>query len=216
MKIVVKIGGSISIGESGPDFSYFSRLIPILKQIKSKNQLIVTIGGGKLTRAYGKSIEKSSLTNREREEIFIQLIKANVKFLSSSLKMKPIFSLEEITPKTSGVIGGIAPGRSTDANGAIAAKRIRADLFIKMTNVDGVYNKDPNKHKDARKLDSIRFSEMKKLAVRGKPNSYGVLDRLAVETLSSANIKTIILNGRDPENLMKAIREEKIGTSIEN
>ncbi|MBI4174037.1 MAG: hypothetical protein HY517_00185 [Candidatus Aenigmarchaeota archaeon] len=216
MKIVIKIGGSISIRENGPDFSYFSGLLPILKKIKSGNQLIVAIGGGKLTRAYGKSIEKFQLSSKEREEIFIQLIGANVRFLAALLGTKPLFSLEEITQKTSGVIGGIAPGRSTDANGAMAAKRISADLFIKMTDVDGVFTADPKKRADAMKLDNLKFSDMKKLAVKGKPNSYGVLDKTAIETLSAANIRTIILNGKNPKNLMKALNGEKVGTIIEN
>lgn len=204
------------MSDSGPDFPYFHRLFPVLRQIKGKNQLIIAIGGGKLTRAYGKSIEKFRLSNREREEIFIQLIRANVKFLSSAMKMKPIYSLDEIKPNTSGVIGGIAPGRSTDANGAIAAKKIKADLFIKMTNVDGVFTKDPNRFRDAKKLDKIRFKDMKKLAVKGSPNKYGVLDKTAIDVLSSSNIKTLIINGKNPKNLTKALKGEKIGTVIEN
>src|SRR3990167_2334639 len=162
MKIVVKIGGSVSISEKGPNFSYFSRLLPILREIKKKNQLIVVIGGGKLTRSYAKSIEKFSLRDEEREVIYLELIKANVRFLSTILKMKPLFSLEKIGKNTNGVIGGIEPGRSTDANGAIAARKIKADLFIKMTNVDGVYDKDPNKFKDAKKIDQIHFSDLAK------------------------------------------------------
>ena len=216
MKIVVKIGGSVSIGKTGPKFAYFSRLMPVLKELGKKNQLIVVIGGGGLTRSYGKSIEKFPLKNREKEGIFIQLLKANVLFVSSLLGMKSIFSLEEVMPNTSGVIGGIAPGRSTDANGAIAAKRINADLYIKLTNVDGVYDKDPNRYSGARKLDRLRYEDMKKLAVKGKPNSYGVLDRMAVETLASSGIRTVIINGKTPRDVLKVIRGGKIGTIIEN
>jgi len=110
MKIVIKVGGSVSISKKGPIFSYFSHLLPVLREIKKKNQLILVIGGGKLTRSYAKSIEKFSLSDKEREDIFIELISANVKFLSSLLKMKPIFSLEKIGKNTTGVIGGIVPG----------------------------------------------------------------------------------------------------------
>ena len=216
MKIVVKIGGSVSIGKTGPKFAYFSRLIPVLRELNKRNQMIVVIGGGGLTRNYGKSIQKFSLSNEEREEIFIQLLKANVLFVSSLLGMKSIFSLEEVMPNTSGVIGGIAPGRSTDANGAIAAKRINADLYIKLTNVDGVYDRDPNRYSGARKLDRLRYEDMKKLAVKGKPNSYGVLDRMAVETLASSGIRTVIINGKNPGDVLKVIGGKKIGTIIEN
>ena len=214
MKIVIKIGGSVSITEKGPNFAYFSRLLPILREIKRKNQLIMVIGGGKLTRVYAKSIEKFSLRDEEREGIFIELIKANVVFLATLLKMKPIFSLEKVGKNTTGVIGGIAPGRSTDTNAAIAARKIKADLFIKMTNVNGVYDKDPNKFKDAKKIDQMHFSDMAKLAPKGRPNKYGVLDKLAVETLSSGRIRTVIINGKNPRNLLKVLEGKKIGTFI--
>lgn len=214
MKIVIKIGGSVSIGENGPNYSYFRQLLPVLNRLKKHHQLIVVIGGGRLTRSYGKTIENFNLVDREKEEIFIQLIKANVSFLAGLLKIRPIFSLGSVGQNTTGVIGGIAPGRSTDANGAMAAKKIRADLFIKLTDVDGVYNRDPKKFRNARKLNDIRFSDMKKLAVKGSPNKYGVLDKLATKTLSQGRIKTIIINGKDPRNIEKALRGEKIGTTI--
>ena len=214
MKIVLKIGGSVSIGQNGPNFPYFNKLLPVLSRLKKHHQMIIVIGGGRLTRSYAKSIEKSSLTNEEKEEIFIELIKANVRFLSSALKMKPILFLDDIKSKTSGVIGGIAPGRSTDANGALAASKIKADLFIKLTDVDGVYDKDPKKFHDAKLLRNIIFSDMKKLAVKGSPNKYGVLDRLAIKTLSKSKIKTVILNGKNPSNLERALRGENVGTVI--
>ena len=214
MKIVVKIGGSVSIGEAGPNFSYFSRLLPVLRWLKKKNQIVIAIGGGKLTRAYAKNIEPFQLDNRENEEIFIELIRANVRLLAAVLKMKPIFSLENVEKNTSGVIGGIAPGRSTDANAAMAARKIGADIFIKMTDVDGVYNKDPKKFKDAKLLHSARFSDLARLAPKGRPNKYGVLDKLAVKTLAAGKIKTVVINGKKPENVLRVLRGEKIGTQI--
>jgi len=49
---------------------------------------------------------------------------------------------------------------------------------------------------------------------KGKPNKYGVLDRLAVETLSAGRIRTVIINGKSPKNLLKVLEEKKIGTII--
>jgi len=83
-----------------------------------------------------------------------------------------------------------------------------------MTNVNGVYNKDPNKFKDAKKIDEMQFFELAKLAPKGKPNKYGVLDKLAVETLSAGRIRTIIINGKNPKNLLKVLEGKKIGTII--
>ncbi len=214
MKIVVKVGGSVSMGEFGPDFSYFSRLLPLLRALKGKNQLIVAIGGGSLTRKYGKSIEKFSLKNEEKEKIFIELIKANVLLVSYSLGMRPLFRIEEIDQNTSGVIGGIIPGRSTDANAAIAAKIIDADLFVKLSDVEGIFDKDPKKFKNAKKIDSMTFSDLKKFSVKGMPNNYGILDATAIRTLDEAGIRTIIVSGKDPRNLAKAVAGEPVGTLI--
>jgi len=58
MKIVLKIGGSVSISEDGPVEAYFRKLLPVIRQIKTRHQLILCIGGGKFIRNYYKSIEK--------------------------------------------------------------------------------------------------------------------------------------------------------------
>ena len=214
MKLVIKIGGSLCIDENGPIHSYFSMLVPILNGLKSKNQIIVSIGGGKFIRKYYKSVERLGLNNKKMEWIAVDLLKVNTRFLAYLLKLKPIFTLEEINGRSSGVISGIKPGRSTDANAAYASKKIKADLFIKLTNVDGIYDKDPKKYKNAKKLKAIKFSELSKYGVKGEPGSYGILDKTAIGIIKKNKIKTIIINGGNPKNLLKAIKGRGIGTSI--
>ena len=67
MKIVLKIGGSISISENGPVEAYFRKLLPVLRRIKEEHQLILCIGGGKFIRKYYKSIEKLGLKKEEMD-----------------------------------------------------------------------------------------------------------------------------------------------------
>lgn len=215
MKLVIKIGGSVAIGEYGPNPEYFSKLLPVLKQIQKKHQLIVSIGGGKIVRKYFQNVEKSGFTNHEKELMGIELIKANVRFLSTLLKTKPLFTLEEITSITSGVIGGIEPGRSTDANAALAAGKIKADMIIKLTDVDGIYENDPKKFPDAKKLDKISLKDIMKYATDGKPGDYGIFDKLALQTIKKHKIRTVIISGSDPKNILKVLDGEKMGTSIE-
>lgn len=214
MQLVIKIGGSLSIGEDGPKLEYFKRLIPVIKSLDKKHQLILSIGGGKFIRKYYSAIEKLGLSHDEMEWIAIELLRVNVRFLAFLLNKKPIFTLEELNEMSSGVIGGIRPGRSTDANAAYAASIINADYFIKLTDVDGFYDKDPKKHGDAKHLAHITFNDLAKYAQEGKPGSYGVLDKLAVEIIVKHKIKTIIMNGSEPENVLRAIKGEKIGTLI--
>ncbi len=215
MKIVIKIGGSVAIGEYGPNPEYFSRLVPVLKEISKENQLIVSIGGGKLMRKYQQQIKNTGLSNDEMEWCFIDLVRANVHFLSALLKTKPLFSLEEISSKTSGVIGGICPGRSTDANAALAAARIKADMIIKLTDVDGIYEKDPKYFPDAKKLDKISLKDIMKYATDGKPGDYGIFDKIALNTIKKHKIKAVIISGNEPKNILKALKGERIGTVIE-
>lgn len=214
MRLVIKIGGSLSIDEHGPRMEYFKKLLPVLKKIDKNNQLILSIGGGKFIRKYYDSIKEFGLSDEEMEWIAVDILHVNVQFLSFLMKKKPIFSLDELNEKCSGVIGGIKPGRSTDANAAFAAKTIKADFFIKLTDVDGIYDKDPKKFSNAKKLDKVSFNELKNYAKGGKPGKYGVLDKLAVDIITKNKIKTVIMNGNNPEDILMVLKGKKVGTLI--
>jgi uridylate kinase len=214
LKIVIKVGGSLSIDDNGPRFSYFSRLLPVLKRIDRENQLIVSIGGGRFVRNYFKKLKKFRLSDEELEWLSVELLRVNVKFLATMLKKRPIYSLGELNKNSEGVIGGIMPGRSTDANAAQAAAAIKADYFIKLTDVDGVYTKDPDKFKDAKKLDCIKFNDFRKYGTEGKPGSYGIMDMKAIGIITKNKIKTVVMDGRNPKDILKLLKGEKIGTII--
>ena len=215
MKVVVKVGGSLAIGDSGPKKEYFQKLVPVLNRLKNSNQLIVCIGGGRLARNYMKNAADFGLKREEMEWAAIEIIRANVRLLASLLKMRPIFSIEEIGPDTSGVIGGVEPGRSTDANAAYAAWKIGADFFIKLTDVNGIHDRDPKKHEDATRHERISFDELEKHGKDGQPGDYGILDKTAMEVITSRRIKTMVIEGSDPEIIFKALAGENIGTLID-
>ena len=69
-------------------------------------------------------------------------------------------------------------------------------------------------HKDAKHLSRISLKELAKYTQLGVPGSYGVLDRLAIQTIFKRRIKTIIINGSEPRNIIRAIKGEEIGTLI--
>jgi uridylate kinase len=105
--------------------------------------------------------------------------------------------------------GGIGnPYFSTDTTSALRALQINADYVIKATKVDGIYDKDPVKNKDARMYDSITFDEIiqKKLEV---------MDLTAMLLMKKNNLKLKVINFNKSETLEKACRGEKIGTCVE-
>jgi len=99
------------------------------------------------------------------------------------------------------------PFFSTDTAAALRAAEIKAEVILKETKVDGVYNKDPLKHSDAEKFDSIEPMEFLKLRLE-------VLDATAVSLCMVNKIPIIVFNMCTRGNLKKVILGEKVGTYI--
>ena len=218
-RIAIKVGGSIAIGERGPNTDYLAKFARTLTSM-SLEKVAVGIGGGILARNYLTTIS-SALSPRPAEEVVIELLRANTRFLAFLLRGTPILdqqSLEKVdfnTPSRILVIGGVEPGRSTDANTAILGRKIGAEIFIKMTNVDGVYTADPHTHPDAELIEKMTYKKLLSLSGPTSPGKYGVLDELAIRVLEEVGIPAKIINGRDPRNLALTLAGEPIGTTVE-
>ncbi|HLD83751.1 MAG TPA: hypothetical protein VI979_02770 [archaeon] len=212
MKAVIKIGGSVAISAMGIDSHYFSRLIPVLKGIEKGNDVSLCIGGGRIVRNYFESARALGMSERDMELVGIDMIKAHVRFVAFLTGKKPIFSREEIKGGNM-VIGGLEPGKSTDHSAALLASAIKADVLVKMTNVAGICDRDPAKHKGAKLIKSMSFAQLKSYATQGTPGNYGILDASAIEIIARDRITTVIMDGRKPEDLGKALAMET-GTVI--
>lgn len=99
------------------------------------------------------------------------------------------------------------PCFTTDSGAALRAVQIRADVMIKATQVDGVYDKDPKKFSDAVRFDSISYSEV---LARGLK----VIDAASVEILSRVNIPVLVINLHVEGNMKRALSDHTIGTTI--
>lgn len=99
------------------------------------------------------------------------------------------------------------PFFSTDTGAALRAKDINADIIIKLTNVDGVYDKDPNKYDDAVMYHNVSYQEVldKKL---------GVMDMEAIEMCRDNHIEIVVMNIDNEDGLVKVINGEMIGTKV--
>ena len=99
------------------------------------------------------------------------------------------------------------PFFSTDTTAALRAAEIEAEVIFKATNVDGVYDKDPNKFSDAVKYDELTHAEV--LAKDLK-----VMDSTAASLCRDNGINILVFNLNDPQNIVRALQGEKIGTTV--
>jgi len=99
------------------------------------------------------------------------------------------------------------PYFSTDTGAALRAAEIEADIFCKATMVDGVYDKDPNKHTDAVKFDTISHDEVLHLDLK-------VMDATAAALCRDNKTAIVVFSMEDPENIVRIVKGEKIGTIV--
>lgn len=100
------------------------------------------------------------------------------------------------------------PYYSTDTGSAQRAIDIKAEtILMAKTGVDGVYDKDPNKYPDAKKYDELTFDEIIN-------NNLEVIDLSAAELCRKNNISAFVFNMSEKDNIIKAVKNEAVGTYI--
>jgi uridylate kinase len=115
------------------------------------------------------------------------------------------------------VMGGLRPGMTTDTVAALIAEKARADLLVKATDQDGVYDKDPRKHRDAVRFDHLRFEDLSRVFPEDKHKAglHQVIDPEAVKIFKRGGVRVVVLNGFEPENVLRAIEGKDVGTLID-
>ncbi|SME87722.1 UMP kinase [Desulfovibrio gilichinskyi] len=99
------------------------------------------------------------------------------------------------------------PFFTTDTAAALRAMELKAEAIIKATKVDGVYDKDPMKHSDAVKFESITYIETLEKRI-------GVMDSTAISLAMDNNLPIIVFNLFEEGNISRVVRGEKIGTIV--
>ncbi len=100
------------------------------------------------------------------------------------------------------------PYFSTDTGAALRATEIGADVFMKATMVDGVYDKDPNVYPDAKKYKTVSHDEVLQLNLK-------VMDATAAALCRDNNTKILVFSMQDPENIVRIVKGEDLGTLVE-
>lgn len=99
------------------------------------------------------------------------------------------------------------PYFTTDTAAALRAMEIDAEIIMKATKVDGVYDKDPNKFSDAVKFDELTYIEVLNKRLN-------VMDSTAISLCMDNSLPILTFNLKDPVNILRAVRGDKIGTLI--
>ena len=219
-KIVIKLSGRIFGMDNVKVLKdYASFLVKISKIC----QPVVIAGGGNIARHYISHARSSGADESTLDELGIEISRLNAKLLIYTLKNKayphPPTTLQEVKHAVDDglivITGGLHPGQSTNGTAALIAEKIRAELFLNATDVDGVYDMDPNKYKRAKKFKRIELKNLKNILVHEDSiaGGYDLMDIVALKIIERSKINTRILKA-DPKIIEKAIKGVDVGTKI--
>ena len=222
MRIVAAIGGSILLQDYNAErFKEYARL---LKEQSEEHEIFVVVGGGKPAREYIGVVRDLGAGEAKCDDIGIEVTRVNAKLMLLALgcaayQKVPHNFQEALEYSATGkivVMGGTEPAHSTDAVSAILAEYVQADLLVNLTAVDGLYTKDPKKFDDAELIEEITASDMMEIIGGNevKAGTYEFIDMTAIQMIKRSNLETVIANGNEPQNLIRAIKGEKIGTRV--
>lgn len=221
MRIVITIGGSILLKEYNHE--KFEAYAEVIREINEEHEVFIVVGGGRPAREYIGVVRDLGESESICDEIGIQVTRVNARLLQFALKdcsypSIPVNFQQALEFAASGkiiIMGGTEPAHSTDAVGSILAEYVGADLVINATSVDGLYDKDPNKFSDAVMFSEVTADKLMEIvsANETKAGTYEFIDKTAIEIIKRSSIRTVIVNGNNPDNVKTAITEP-IGTLI--
>jgi uridylate kinase len=224
MRIVLRIGGSVVASPINLDLiSKYAELLQTLR--KQGHEVAAVVGGGKLAREFIGTAKNLGLDMQAQDELAISVSRLFAQLFLRKLGevgcSKVAITLDEAASCLAKgkimVMGGLKPGITTDAVAALVAERVKADLLVKGTDQDGVFDKDPRKHKDALKLDHLFLDDLCKILELNKHEAgmHQVIDPVAIEVLKRRRVKLIVVNGFNPLNVLAAVNGENVGTVID-
>ncbi|AIF70044.1 uridylate kinase [Palaeococcus pacificus DY20341] len=224
MRVVFDIGGSVLVPDK-PDIDFIKRIAYQLTKISEDHEVAVVVGGGKVARDYIKAAKTFTPNETFKDYIGIHITRANAMLLIAALgeKAYPFVvqdfrkAWEVMQVKKVPIMGGTHPGHTTDAVAALLAEYLQADLLVVVTNVDGVYDSDPKKNPDAKKLEKISTKELVEIAMQSesKAGGSGVVDALAAKFIERGKIKVYIIGKDDALNLFEVVKGKHSGTVVE-
>jgi len=228
-KIVFSVGGSLIVPNGGIDTGFlikFNKFIRARLAEKKNRQFFLIVGGGSTTRHYQKAAGRTiggKLTPDDLDWLGIHATRLNahlIRTIFRDIAHPYILKHYEVIRKVEEpvVVGsGWKPGWSTDFCAIMACQDYNVKTVVNLSNVNQIYDKDPNKFKDAKPIDKISWKELKKLiGEKWIPGMHAPFDPVAAKKAQDLNVKVVVINGNNFENLEKCFACKKFtGTVIE-
>lgn len=229
-RIVLKLSGEVLRGKSTDpiDAGVLERMCAQVKEIHDLGvEVCVVIGGGNIFRGLQGESRGVDRTTGDYMGMLATVINAlaimdGLEKMGVSTRVQSAIPMNQVAEpfilrrairhleKGRVVIFAAGTGNpyfSTDTTAALRASEIGAQVIMKATKVDGIYNKDPKKHPDAVKYDTLTFIEALK-------NRLNVMDSTAFSLCLDNNVPILVFDLNDPHAIKKAVTGQPIGTLV--
>ncbi len=227
-RILLKLSGEVLAGEQkvGLNFDTVNSICAAVKQVVDLGvQVAVVVGGGNFFR--GRTSGSMDHTRADHMGMLATVMNSlaladGLEQLGVPVRVQTAITMQQIAEpyirnravrhleKGRVVIFGCGTGNpffTTDTAAALRAAEIDADIMFKASNVDGIFDKDPHKYPDAKKYDTLSFTDILAHDLR-------VMDGTAASLCRDNKLPILVFNLENPENIVKAVQGENIGTIV--
>ncbi|VVB84098.1 Uridylate kinase [uncultured archaeon] len=222
--IVLSLGGSLIIPEE-VNIKYLKEFKKVILKHTGKYKFIVVCGGGSIARKYISALEESGVNERFQSFSGISATRMNARFMNYLFNLNPeqgiphtMRLLKKYIRKEDVVFCGALeykPNQTSDSTAAEIARKFKA-IFVNLTNIAGLYDKNPAEYKNAKFIPKISWEDFNKMAnkLKFKPGQHFVLDQSASRIIMHNKIKTYII-GKDMVQFDNLLKNKKFkGTAI--
>lgn len=227
-RILLKLSGEVLAGKNGHGLD-FDTVLSICEAVKECSNMGVEIGlvvgGGNFWR--GRSSGDMDRTRADHMGMLATVMNSlaladALEQLDVPVRVQTAISMQQIAEpyirnrairhleKGRVVVFGCGTGNpffTTDTAAALRAAEIDADVIFKATNVDGVFDKDPNKFDDAVKYDRLSYLDILNKDLH-------VMDSTAASLCKDNNLPILVFNLSNPMNIVAAVKGENVGTLV--
>jgi uridylate kinase len=227
---IISLGGSLIYPKEGIDWKFlkeFRKLI--VSEIKNGKRFVIITGGGSICRKYQEAARNvTKLTKDDQDWLGVHATRLNAHLIKTIFRAyahprinknprtKEDLSKHFAKGESIMVAAGWRPGWSTDYVATILAERLGAKIVINLSNIDYVYDKDPNKFKNAQKITDISWKNFRKIVGnKWDPGLNAPFDPVASQHAEKLGLEVMIVEGKNIKNLNKIFKNKKfIGTVI--